>query len=138
MNELDSRDRWTAGKFYRVTAAILNEGGSHLPRVRLADSDDDDSVNRARAETGCTTSIPGWRISYSERHIRHHGRSSSTFLRLSRKLSSLFLSLSPFLFLSPLLFLCLSRSSVLDFCQTLSLSSSSPSTFFTLLFFFFL
>lgn len=98
-----------------MTAAIFNEGGSRLPRVRLADSDDDDSVNRARAETGCTTSVPGWRISYSERHIRHHGRSSSTFLCLSRKLSSLFL----LLLLSPLFFLSPSRSSVLNFCQTL-------------------
>lgn len=75
-----------------MAAAILNEG-SRPPSARLADSDDDDSVNRARAETGCSTSVgPGWRIPYSERHIRYHGRSSSTFLRLSRKLSSLCLS----------------------------------------------
>ena len=75
-----------------MAAAILNEG-SRPPSARLADSDDDDSVNRARVETGCSTSVgPGWRIPYSERHIRYHGRSSSTFLRLSRKLSSLCLS----------------------------------------------
>lgn len=126
--------RWTvAGEFYRVIAVILNEEGSRLSRVQLADSDDDDSVNRARAKTGCTTSVPGWRIPYSERHIRHHGRSSSTFLRFSRKLFSLSLSFS---FSLPFSFSLLPPS--LTFVtDSLSFSSSPPTFLLSLLFFFF-
>lgn len=63
-------DRWmdTWAKCYGLANSIFNEW-SRLSWIRLAGSDDNESLNRTQAKTNCSTR--NCRVSYSKRHFRH-------------------------------------------------------------------